>query len=207
MSSIQMVIAQLVVYCVVDKQSGKTEGNFWCKIEGRPPDSQDCTGKRKGAADSFLLRNTREYFNPSGWVPSVASASINIKWLPQRQHKAGEHIYVISASWVSLGSSWTWNLWPTSCWVLHSLLVGTDLLFPQENLLPQPQWNLLQAFLDDIFDWLCQFSKLGDDEVRRSGTSGPNLPRILPKYFISNCFYLLVFLFVCLYFAYYQLLK
>lgn len=53
-----MVIAQLVVYCVTGKQTGKTEGTSWWGIEGRPPDSQACTDKNKGTADLFPLGNT-----------------------------------------------------------------------------------------------------------------------------------------------------
>lgn len=58
MASILIVIAQLVVYCVTGKQTGKKEGTSCCRIEGRPPDSQACTAKNKGTADFFPLGNT-----------------------------------------------------------------------------------------------------------------------------------------------------
>lgn len=57
MASIQILIAPLVVNCAMDKQPGKTEGTPWSRKDGRPPNSWACTGKSKGAADFFPLRD------------------------------------------------------------------------------------------------------------------------------------------------------
>lgn len=64
-------------------QTGKTEGTSWWGIEGRPPDSQACTGKNKRTADFFPLGNIQ----PNRVVPFCGFCL----WLPKDSTKQIAH--------------------------------------------------------------------------------------------------------------------